>query len=82
MKLRDYFFNHKFAEMMNHIGLLTMKYPIEIKAWNSENTVRIPDFDYEQHFRTADKFLETVAKERFALYMLQAGVGGNQNIVW
>ena len=74
LKLRSYHNSNQYAEMMNHIRLLPAKYPVEAGVWNTVNTVRIPDSDYEQHFRTADKFLETVAKERLALYILQASV--------
>lgn len=78
-KLRYYHSSRQYPEMMNHIKLLMAKYPVETGAWNTVNTVKIPDSDFDQHFGTADKFLETVAKERLALYMLQAGVRGNQN---
>ena len=77
LKLRCYHNSCQFAEMMNHIRLLVMKYPVEAGAWNTVNTVRIPNSDYEQHFRTADKFLETVAKERLAfIYCRQVYNGG------
>ena len=69
LKLRYYHNSRQYSEMMNHIRLLMAKYPFEAGAWNTVNTVKIPDSDYEQHFRTADKFLETVAKERLAVFL-------------
>ena len=74
LKLRDYYNSQKYAKMMDHIRLLMLKYPVEAGTWNTVNTVKIPASDYEQHFRTADRFLETVAKERLALYIFQASV--------
>lgn len=77
LRLRSYHNSNQYAEMMDHIRLLPAKYPVEAGVWNTVNTVRIPDFDYEQHFRTADKFLETVAKERLAfIYCRQVYNGG------
>ena len=41
LKLRCYYNRHQFAEMMDHIKLLMVKYPFEAGAWNTVNTGRM-----------------------------------------
>ena len=56
-KLRFYYSTQRFDLMLQHIGQLTLKYPMETASWNSVNIQ--PPTSYDQHYQNAEEFLKT-----------------------
>ena len=54
-KLRFYYSNQQFEDMMQHIRNLVAKYPIDAGFWNLFNRI-MPD-TYDQAYQNAEKFL-------------------------
>ena len=54
--LRHYYGNQQFSEMQEHIRKLMLKYPLEVIAWNTVNSI-MPN-TYEQAYINAENFLQ------------------------
>ena len=57
-KLRFLYQTMNYKEMQQHIGDLMRKYPMESVIWNTTNNI-MPQ-TYEQMYRNAEAFLQTV----------------------